>query len=847
MFTKVKTPNTLFLAILASMVFPGFAQTMEAQEGDELETVKVAFAETGSHARRGETVQIPVELSGDNFFEALVPFSVNPASTAVEGEDFEFVVGDDAPEEENTLLFGDDGEIRRNIEIRILRSSAGETEPKTLILDLQEGGMTVVERGEPSSHTLQIQGDDPVVVSFGEFIQREDEGDTFEIPIELSRNLQSDVRLFFSVIPETASPDLLDLDSDETNSSPVTLSGFGGQRIINVKTAVNGIEEGDKTFRVTLDSAELISAGEDEGEMVVVDDRDFQGIITNIDPREINFLPLDDGFETESRERSRVNLSLNVSNPASEEILVPLSLGGTAVEGTDFTIVSGNPLVIPPGITNVPMVVEFNLRNGEQGPRELIIGLNEPSMESPRLVPGEDREFKITLTDLEDVKLSFGRNVDPGDAFNAPTFEPESERIVGSTDGGLLLAVFLSAPPSEDVTFDVEVLGSSTARLLNTFTQSMDSTDWDYSLSIGARTFRPDFLKREITIPAGTTSAQLVFTFRQKPMPRMDFTGDTPPEPADKTVSLQISNLSTEDPLVEMGEATSYNLTLRDFPNLDITDLFEIQTFGPATFNSATGLFEVPLEMTLTETLDRELLDGYRSMRFEISSKRFDPENPEDPASDPLVENDLTGLPFEFEVRPPHRLAFPSLREKEVLIEGVEFQAGNSFTDENADTVVQFDLILRNLNLPAINPFEEDPTGRHDLNDPIDFTLEFTHGGLNTIDLSRIDPEVSPDNFRVTLSRQEAPESADNNALPIDPRRIRQLPDGNMLFQVPVNAGSGIQIEYWDGEGDWKLATPARIQAEGNVLFWLDNGPPKTDNPSSDIPFRLYRFSQLLN
>jgi len=118
---------------------------------------------------------------------------------------------------------------------------------------------------------------------------------------------------------------------------------------------------------------------------------------------------------------------------------------------------------------------------------------------------------------------------------------------------------------------------------------------------------------------------------------------------------------------------------------------------------------------------------------------------------------------------------------------------------------------------------------------------------LNTMDLGRIDPEVSPDNFRVTLSRQEAPESADNNALPIDPRRIRQLPDGNMLFQVPVNAGSGIQIEHWDGEGDWKLATPARIQPEGNVLFWLDNGPPKTDNPSSDIPFRLYRFSQLLN
>lgn len=814
--------------------------------------VTVAFAEVERTAEESETVEIILELSEESWFEAEVTVAVSEASTAVEGEDYVFVLESGQEERENPLTFVP-GEVRRSIRIELLNDLVSEgSTPETLILDIQAEGTTVVAPGDPQTFTLNIEDSGQLGVRFGEFLQVREEGELFEIPVELSGGFEDGVQVHFSVVGETAVPgDDIVLEGLQSTRSPYTIPS-SGEGIIVLSSVNNTLDEADlRSFRVELDSANIL----DEETSLNVDSRHFRGILEDNDPLEVNFVDADGEYELTLPERTNLNLVIGLSAPTAETLSVPFTLSGSATEGdgssADYDM-PPSPIEIPAGANSLSFLVRLRNDGVVEEPEDFTITLGTPTLPGgqPQNV-GPNNAFTVNIVESEDIRLNFGRVVEAGDDDSETVFEAATSHIIGESDGVYRLPIFLNERVTNPVSFTVQIIdGESTARGVDPAV-FLDRQDWDYQATEGGFRVDPN-VPTTLNIPTGTRATFIEFELNDdlEPVVGMDEALPDAFEP-DETVVLRITDLDTTDQLVELGEATEFELTIRDFPNREITSLFSgLQPSGPPEFNPITGLFEVPYSLTFTEPLDPSQFRGYRSLRFEFSTSEVDRANPDLDAriTDPRDPEEFR--PFVYLYPNFHRLAYPSLIENEVLIPGVPRDPGDVFREENADTVVRYDISRRNVNLPRINDGLPTPTEYFDIDEPLDLVFEFTNVGRTEFDLDSIDPTVNPESFRITLSRQrEQAAPIDENDPPVylTPKRVFRDANGNTVinFRVPPELAAdaeNIQIDYWDGEGGWKTANPSQFESRGNEFFWIDSGPPKTDTPSKDVPLRLYRI-----
>lgn len=824
------------------------------------QTVKVSFLELEKTATEGDSVDIVVTLSDRSWFEAEVTYSVDESSTAVEGEDFEIVTPPDSEEPENPLIFRQ-GVTQRIIRLNILNDLLDESgAPETLILNLEgqlivNGEPAELEVTEPSQFTLNIEDSGNLSVRFGEFTQVVSEGEVFELPLILSDFFEGSVDVEFSITSGTASvANDLDLSSGQTTRSPFTVSGISQFGQISISTANDSIEEADlEDFRVTLNSAKV--TGEDTA--VDVDPRHFIGYIRDTDPLEVNFVPFDRSFQLELPERTNLNLVVELSGPTPQELQVPFTLSGSAEKGTggeaDFDM-DESPLIIPEGAVNLTFPIR--LRNNsvpDEDPRNLIITLGTPTLAdgTPQTL-GPNNQFEVIIVEDEPLTLNFGRFVEAGTGGRDDVYEAETRRIIGESDGSFRLPIFLSERVTSDVTFNVQIVGSQTTARAVDPTEFRDQQEWDYQASRGGA-FRVDpDVPTEFTIPTGQKAVFLDFAINDDEEPVVK-PGEPLPDDfeEDEVITVRINQLDTDDQLLELGEASEYELVIRDFPNYDISSQFNtLEPSGTPTFNPISGLYEVPYELALTEPLDESFFKGYRSLRFEFSSAEVDRENPnlENRITDP--RDPRAGQEFIYVYPGGHRLAYRSDTENEILIPGEPRDQGDAFKEVNADTVVRYDLIRRNINLPPVNEQDSLITEYTDPQDPMSLLFEFTNLGSTSFDLNSILPSTNPESFRITISRElEAAESFTSQPLYLSPKRVFRDAAGNTVINIRIPPDvaantSGIQIDYWDGEGEWKTMSPALIEFRGNEFFFIDNGPPKSDIPSSDAPFRLYRIFQ---
>ena len=818
------------------------------------ETVKVNFEEVSQTARESETLVLNFELSEENFFEAEVAWAINPNSTAVEGEDFRILPPDGADEVENPLIFTP-GLASRTLQIALISDAIEEgTTPETIIIDILSEGTTIVEPGSIATHTIEIVDASDFSVRFSEFIQKVDESGSFEIPINLSAETANDIEIFYTLESGSASiDDDLNVNSSESSSSPLTLSGTGGFVVLSLAVEDDNIvEAAEEEFTIRLDSANVI--GEETN--VAVDSREFVGIIEDNDPLEVNFQPIDFTFSTEASAGETLELEVVLSDIANEAVQIPFRLSGDADRGGpqtgDFDIPIGDVEIAAGEDTGtLPIIVLQDNASGDF-PKELTLTLENPTTESgTTLQVGEFNQFEVTLAEGEGGPntLNFGRLVQEGTASSPPEFASATQRIVGESDLSYRLPVFFKRPLSQEATFQVEIVGSEgTASPVDRF-RSLNLQVWDYRAN-----FRGSFLGEddpgEITFPAGTQFDFINFEFFNDEEPVLKLGEETTDAfEEDETVVIKISEVSTEEAGVQLGEASEFTLTIRDFPTIDISAL--VQSMKPSeavSKNPISGLFEVPYTFELAEPLDPQEFAGYRSLRFEFSTATVDQENPNIENRITVPENPASfGEPFDYVFPNTYRLAYISTLENEVLIPGEEQPLGTPFREEFADTVVRYDIIRQRVNLPPINSEDLAPTDFVDLDESIDLLFEFTNAGRTSFDTSVIDPGTNPESFRITLSRQADPQKSEltSNDFFINPKRVFQDANGNTVININLtsfNAGEGLQIDYWDGEGDWVTTNPALIELQGSELFWIDTGPPKTAAPSGSIPMRFYRI-----
>jgi hypothetical protein len=68
-----------------------------------------------------------------------------------------------------------------------------------------------------------------------------------------------------------------------------------------------------------------------------------------------------------------------------------------------------------------------------------------------------------------------------------------------------------------------------------------------------------------------------------------------------------------------------------------------------------------------------------------------------------------------------------------------------------------------------------------------------------------------------------------------------RLPDGSFKLQFNSDLNRSYQIQYSDGMSGWKTANSVII-GTGQLVQWIDDGPPKTDSHPSTQAFRSYRI-----
>ncbi len=96
-----------------------------------------------------------------------------------------------------------------------------------------------------------------------------------------------------------------------------------------------------------------------------------------------------------------------------------------------------------------------------------------------------------------------------------------------------------------------------------------------------------------------------------------------------------------------------------------------------------------------------------------------------------------------------------------------------------------------------------------------------------------------------TLDAQEVP--AESHLLPSGPilslDREPFLWNGRVVIEFPSIPGETYAIEYSSDMETWQVAVPA-VQAAGNRIQWIDDGPPKTQSRPDSVSSRFYRVVQ---
>jgi hypothetical protein len=68
----------------------------------------------------------------------------------------------------------------------------------------------------------------------------------------------------------------------------------------------------------------------------------------------------------------------------------------------------------------------------------------------------------------------------------------------------------------------------------------------------------------------------------------------------------------------------------------------------------------------------------------------------------------------------------------------------------------------------------------------------------------------------------------------------QRLPDGNFLIEFRSQLNRLYTIQYSSDATDWISVFPSLL-GTGELIHWLDDGPPKTDPPPATQPSRFYR------
>jgi hypothetical protein len=871
-------------AIAASFILGGMFSSV-AQ-------IEVSFADVGQTVDETHTVTIVIELSEPSLLEVEVPYVISGDSTAVLNTDYEIPEETDNFENESPIVF-EPGETEKTITITLLNDDNDEDD-EFIYIDLVQNGLTNVVLGEITRHTVRIIDNDVIEVYFPRHTLEYSEGEDILVPFRLTSISEQDIEVAYSISYGTANANDLDLNDSFNSPNPITIvaGGIGANIAIKINNeSVTDRNEGGadrETIRVSLTSARLgvsntaILVEDQPCEITIVDNDPLRVTIeqinvSNLSLRGANHFPDDSDFELpiEVEEFSTVQIIVRLLDEEGDpsetgaEIQIPVNYGGAASLGssdTDDYDGTTDPLTIASGSSTASWTLTMTNDDTVEGDEAFNVSIGAPFYTNGGDIQlGEHTNLSFVIKDNDPVTLNFGaiytrddEEADENDDVDDILYVESSGSVVAEKTGLIQIPYFLSSLSDQDVQFDLEISESGTTATILGPNDKIDDEGWDFrDASTGYTPIERLGRSERVTINAGTQAGVINVALRLDDQDPIIFGEDAPADlEPDENVVFTMSNVNTSSSSVTIGNANSYNLTIRDLEDIDITALFDGTSPDPQflengnlPFDPRTGLFQAVYNLRPNTTFDPNQFVGYKSLKIQYRTSNYDAANPSAEGNDPLIQEPSDPNPeeeFHFYVQTPFQLRYPHAIENIILAEGAE-AVDNRYSIATADTIERAPYLVRPLNLPPLNDFEALRDDAYDLNDTLNWTVDFYSLGSFTFPSERIDPASNPDRMRIYLSALNSSTTpSTGTSMTVD--QFHPQTDGSMLIVFNVSTASRVQIQYLDPGPDaqWKIAYP-QIIATGSAsqLYWLDKGPPATDSHPSTVDFRLYRIINL--
>lgn len=313
------------------------------------------------------------EVSGKDI---TVPFSTSGTVTAGD-----FTIVNPSP---LTIPAGDQS---ADIEITIAEGD-GYEEDETLVLTLDTPTNGVL--GTPDQQQITITEDTPEPnVQFSVSSSSVIEGNTYlNIGVDLTNAWFQDIDVNYSISGTAQNGSSADYLVD---SSPLTIPAGWSHGDIQVRINEDAMDEADETMVLTLDSA-----AESSGSLTFTLGSPQSYTLTIEDDDSAPSIAFQSSSQTVLETGGSVSLNVVMSNPAGQDVTIPLSYSGSATQDADYTVNTTN-LVIPSGSTSGTFTVGI-LDDADYDPDEQVtVSLGSPT----NAVLGSPADQTITIEDNE--------------------------------------------------------------------------------------------------------------------------------------------------------------------------------------------------------------------------------------------------------------------------------------------------------------------------------------------------------------------------------------------------------------------------------------------------------------
>ena len=150
-------------------------------------------------------------------------------------------------------------------------------------------------------------------------------------------------------------------------SNPLVISAGQTHAYLSIDITSDEMNEQDETIEINLGAPSNAQRGSPRTHVLTIRDDDF--------PPVVNFVQSNQYVEENV---GSVSINIQLTAPSSEEVVIPLTLGGSAVQGSDF-ILSQTSVAIPAGSTVAIVTLEVVDDHLSEVSETIIISMEQPT------------------------------------------------------------------------------------------------------------------------------------------------------------------------------------------------------------------------------------------------------------------------------------------------------------------------------------------------------------------------------------------------------------------------------------------------------------------------------------